>query len=94
MKFKFFKYIKNLNLCLFLKEIKQVFGAYGINVDYRHLSLIADYMTYEGVYKPFNRIGIKSNSSPLQKMTFETCFQFLKDAYLFGKNYIIFFVQK
>lgn len=43
-------------------------------------------MTFEGVYKPFNRIGIKSNSSPLQKMTFETCFQFLKDAYLFGKK--------
>ena len=28
--------------------MKQVFGAYGINVDYRHLSLIADYMAFEG----------------------------------------------
>ena len=67
-----------------LKEMKQVFGAYGINVDYRHLSLIADYMTYEGVYKPFNRIGIKTNASPLQKMSFETCLQFFKDACLYG----------
>ena len=67
-----------------IKEIKQVFGAYGINVDYRHLSLIADYMTFEGVYKPFNRIGIRTNGSPLQKMTFETCLQFFKDAYLSG----------
>jgi DNA-directed RNA polymerase I subunit RPA1 len=64
--------------------MKQVFNAYGINVDYRHLSLIADYMTFEGIYKPFNRIGIKSNSSPLQKMSFETCLQFLKDAFTFG----------
>jgi DNA-directed RNA polymerase I subunit RPA1 len=67
-----------------INEMKSVFGAYGINVDYRHLSLIADYMTFEGVYKPFNRIGIKSNSSPLQKMSFETCLQFFKDACLYG----------
>ena len=65
--------------------MKQVFNAYGINVDYRHLSLIADYMTFEGTYKPFNRLGIKSNSSPLQKMRFETCLQFFKDACLYGK---------
>lgn len=62
-----------------------VFGAYGINVDYRHLSLIADYMTFEGTFKPFNRIGIRSNPSPLQKMSFETCLQFFKDACLSGK---------
>jgi DNA-directed RNA polymerase I subunit RPA1 len=65
--------------------MKSVFNAYGINVDYRHLSLIADYMTYEGIYKPFNRIGIKANASPLQKMSFETCLQFFKDAVLTGK---------
>lgn len=67
------------------KEISMVFKAYGINVDYRHLSLIADYMTFEGVYKPFNRIGIKAHASPLQKMSFETCLQFFKDAVLTGK---------
>lgn len=66
--------------------MKQVFNAYGINVDYRHLSLIADYMTYEGTYKPFNRLGVKSNASPLQKMSFETCLQFFKDACLYGQH--------
>jgi len=71
--------------------MKQVFNAYGINVDYRHLSLIADYMTFEGTYKPFNRLGIKSNASPLQKMSFETCLQFFKDACLYGKIKIIKF---
>ncbi|XP_064625511.1 DNA-directed RNA polymerase I subunit RPA1-like [Lineus longissimus] len=67
-----------------IKEIRDVFAAYGINVDYRHLSLIADYMTFEGQYKPFNRHGIESNASPLQKMTFETTMHFLRDATISG----------
>ena len=29
------------------KEIQSVFAPYGISVDYRHLSLIADYMTVQ-----------------------------------------------
>lgn len=57
----------------------------GIAVDPRHLSLVADYMCFEGVYKPLNRFGIRSNSSPLQQMTFETSFQFLKQATLMGQ---------
>ena len=57
-----------------------MFKVYGIAVDYRHLSLIADYMTFEGFYKPFNRIGMETNSSPFQKMSFETTMHFLKSA--------------
>lgn len=57
----------------------------GIAIDPRHLSLVADYMCFEGVYKPLNRFGIRSNSSPLQQMTFETSFQFLKQATLMGQ---------
>lgn len=57
----------------------------GIAVDPRHLSLVADYMCFEGVYKPLNRFGIQSNSSPLQQMTFETSFQFLKQATMMGQ---------
>ena len=38
-----------------VKEINSVFGAYGIKVDGRHLSLLADYVTQHGVYRPFNR---------------------------------------
>ncbi|XP_062934163.1 DNA-directed RNA polymerase I subunit RPA1 [Cynocephalus volans] len=68
------------------KEIKDVFAVYGIAVDPRHLSLVADYMCFEGVYKPLNRYGIRSNSSPLQQMTFETSFQFLKQATLMGAH--------
>ncbi|XP_022089266.1 DNA-directed RNA polymerase I subunit RPA1-like [Acanthaster planci] len=63
-----------------IKEIQDVFKVYGIYVDPRHLSLVADYMTLEGTYKPFNRIGLEANSSPLQKMSFESTMHFLKQA--------------
>ncbi|TST60384.1 DNA-directed RNA polymerase I subunit RPA1 [Bagarius yarrelli] len=68
------------------KEIKDVFAVYGIEVDPRHLSLVADYMCFEGVYKPLNRFGIQSNSSPLQQMTFETSYKFLKQATMLVSN--------
>lgn len=42
-------------------------------------------MCFEGVYKPLNRFGIQSSSSPLQQMTFETSFQFLKQATMMGE---------
>lgn len=67
-----------------VQEISSVFQVYNIAVDPRHLSLIADYMTFEGSYKPFNRVGLEANSSPLQKMSFETTMHFLKTATLTG----------
>ncbi|KAH8118620.1 beta and beta-prime subunits of DNA dependent RNA-polymerase [Phellopilus nigrolimitatus] len=67
-----------------LKEIQGVFGAYSIDVDIRHLELIADYMTFDGGYKPFNRKGISTNSSPLLKASYETTAAFLSDATLHG----------
>ncbi|XP_041048418.1 DNA-directed RNA polymerase I subunit RPA1 [Carcharodon carcharias] len=68
------------------KEIKDVFSVYGIQVDPRHLSLVADYMCFDGSYKPFNRIGMQSSSSPLQQMTFETSYKFLKHATMLGAH--------
>ncbi|KAM9833161.1 DNA-directed RNA polymerase I subunit RPA1 isoform 2-T2 [Syngnathus typhle] len=68
------------------KEIKDVFAVYGIQVDPRHLSLVADYMCFEGVYKPLNRHAFKSNPSPLQQMTFETSYKFLKQATMLGAS--------
>ncbi|XP_059079806.1 DNA-directed RNA polymerase I subunit RPA1-like [Tigriopus californicus] len=69
-----------------VSEIVNVFKAYGIVVNPRHLTLIADYMTFDGSYKPFNRIGIENNPSPLQQMTFETAIGFLRHATLSGKT--------
>jgi len=68
-----------------IKEVQDVFKVYGIEIDPRHLSLIADYMTFEGVYRPFNRFGIESNPFPFQKMSFETSMSFLKTAAAFGQ---------
>ncbi|KAJ8584792.1 beta and beta-prime subunits of DNA dependent RNA-polymerase [Rhizopogon salebrosus TDB-379] len=67
-----------------LREIGGVFDAYKIDVDGRHLELIADYMTFEGGYKPFNRKGLSSNPSPLLKASYETTAAFLSDATLYG----------
>ena len=67
-------------------EIVNVFKVYGIDINPRHLSLIADYMTFDGSYKPFNRIGIENNPSPFQQMTFETAIGFLRSATLSGKS--------
>lgn len=42
-------------------------------------------MTFEGSYKPLNRLGIASCSSPFQKMSFETTVHFLRDATAHGE---------
>ncbi|KAI0451840.1 hypothetical protein F5B21DRAFT_485778 [Xylaria acuta] len=65
-------------------ELGGVFGGHGISVDNRHLNLIADYMTRNGGFTPFNRNGLKGNVSPFTKMSFETTLSFLKDALLDG----------
>ena len=66
------------------QELRQVFDAYGIEVDWRHLGLIADFMTFEGGWRPFNRIGMDKNVSPFQKMSYETTTTFLMQAALSG----------
>ncbi|OAQ35870.1 beta and beta-prime subunits of DNA dependent RNA-polymerase [Linnemannia elongata AG-77] len=67
-----------------IQEISGVFGAYGIDVDRRHLTIIADYMTFESGFKPFNRMGIESSTSPFLKMSFERTCHFLTQATLHG----------
>ena len=60
-----------------VKEIRSVFDVYGIAVDYRHLSLICDFITYSGDYRAFNRIGMEESSSPFLKMSYETTMKYL-----------------
>ncbi|ORZ31924.1 hypothetical protein BCR44DRAFT_1539185 [Catenaria anguillulae PL171] len=67
-----------------IKEIAGVFDVYGISVDKRHLSVIADYMTFEGGYKAFSRIGMGSNPSPFLQMSYETTCGFLTAATVTG----------
>ncbi|XP_047128509.1 DNA-directed RNA polymerase I subunit RPA1 isoform X1 [Hydra vulgaris] len=68
-----------------IKEVQDVFQVYGIQIDPRHLSMIGDYMTFEGVYKSFNRNAIQPNPFPFQKMSFETSINFLRSATAFGE---------
>jgi DNA-directed RNA polymerase I subunit RPA1 len=63
-----------------VSEILTVFGSYGINVNPRHLSLIADFMTRTGSYVPMNRNGMWSCPSPFLQMSFETTCTFLNKA--------------
>lgn len=63
-----------------MREVQMVFGVYGISVDRRHLSLISDFMTFNGDYRAFNRIGMEESSSPFLKMSYETTMKYLVSA--------------
>lgn len=63
-----------------VKQIGSVFGHYGIEVNHRHLSLIADFMSQAGGFKPFNRRGMTNCTSPLLQMSYETTMQFCQSA--------------
>ncbi|CAD5211450.1 unnamed protein product [Bursaphelenchus okinawaensis] len=66
------------------KEMNNVFGVYGIEVNPRHLTLVADHMTSLGSVQPFSRGAMVNNSSPLQKMTYETTLKFMRDTIIQG----------
>ena len=65
-----------------IQEIANMFDHYGIEVDKRHLTLIADHMTFNGTYRPFNRISMSDNPSPLLRMSFETTMTFMTESAL------------
>ena len=67
-----------------IREMDAVFKGHGIAVDNRHLNLIADVMTKEGGFTPFNRMGMAGSVSPFMKMSFETTMNVLRDAVLDG----------
>ena len=67
-----------------VREMNAVFQGHNITVDMRHINLIADFMTRDGGFKPFSRTGLTSSVSPLQKASFETTTNFVRDAVLNG----------
>uniref|UniRef100_A0A8D8YI58 DNA-directed RNA polymerase subunit n=2 Tax=Cacopsylla melanoneura TaxID=428564 RepID=A0A8D8YI58_9HEMI len=69
-----------------IREVKNVFAVYGIEVDPRHLSLVADYMTHNGSYVAMNRNGIRLNPSFIQKMTFEMPLEKIRQASIQGRD--------
>lgn len=68
-----------------IREISEVFKMYGITVDSRHLTLVADYMTFNGTFQPLSRKGMENSASPLQQMSFESSLNFLRSATLQGE---------
>lgn len=66
------------------REMANVFAVYGIQVDPRHLSLIADYMTYSGSIRGMNRMSMEASASPFQQMSFESTLRYLKSAAILG----------
>ncbi|KAK3889624.1 hypothetical protein Pcinc_006389 [Petrolisthes cinctipes] len=69
-----------------IREIRAVQSAYDIKIDFRHLTLLADYFTCEGIYKACSRQALATCLSPLQKMSYETCTENLKLALLRGEE--------
>ena len=55
-----------------IKEIRNILSSYGIYVNYRHITLPVDWMTWIGDLTPLTRHGIrKVDASPLKRSTFE-----------------------
>jgi DNA-directed RNA polymerase subunit A' len=73
---------------LLILEIKEVLKTQGLDIDIRHLKLVADSMTNTGEVKGVTRMGIiAQKSSILARATFETPVpQFIKAAIKGGKD--------
>ncbi|PIN94064.1 hypothetical protein COU61_00610 [Candidatus Pacearchaeota archaeon CG10_big_fil_rev_8_21_14_0_10_35_13] len=70
-----------------IKEIKKVLEGQGIDIDYRHLELVADTMTATGGVKGVTRMGIiAEKSSVLARASFETPVKQFVDATVSGKD--------
>jgi len=65
-----------------IKEVCSVLGAYGLDVSYRHLSLIADTMTFFGEIRPMTRKSMSQSTSPFLRVTYEMAQKFMVDSCL------------
>ncbi|CAM0876906.1 unnamed protein product [Alopecurus aequalis] len=69
-----------------IQEVNQVFKPFGIDVNMRHLSLVADFMTSGGSYRPMNILGMAQFcTSPFGKMSFEQATRFISEAACYGE---------
>lgn len=65
-----------------ISEIASVLNVYGLDVNYRHLSLIGDHMTRTGKILPMTRGSMNHQSSPFLRITFERAMHYMQDACL------------
>ena len=68
-----------------ISQANYTISIYGISVDYRHISLLSDTMTFTGKVIGLNRYGItKMKNSPMMLASFEKTGEILYDAAFFG----------
>ncbi len=73
-----------------INEIKFTFGGHGIQVDNRHLQLVADLMTFKGQVLGFQRHGMtKMKDSVLTHSSFEKTNDILFDSAFHSRNDVI-----
>jgi len=72
---------------LIINEIKEVLDSQGLDINYRHLDLVADAMTNTGEIKGVTRMGIiAQKASILARATFETPIKQFVNAIVKGKT--------
>ncbi|MEM4761915.1 MAG: DNA-directed RNA polymerase subunit A'', partial [Thermofilum sp.] len=70
-----------------IEEIKKVLDEHGLDVDYRHIMLVADAMTYTGVVRQVGRHGVAGEKgSVLARASFEVTVKNLVEAALLGEE--------
>jgi len=68
-----------------LEEMIKIFESYGLRVDYRHFSLLADLLTWYGEYKGITRYGvIAEKTSTLSRAAFEVPIKHFTNAAMMG----------
>jgi len=70
-----------------IKEVNKVIESQGLNINNRHIDLIADTMCFSGLIKGITRYGVvKEKSSILARASFETPIRHIFEAGITGEN--------
>ena len=70
---------------MIMEEIRAILKMYGLAVNYRHISCLADVMTSRGKLMSITRHGVnRSDKGPLMRSSFEETVDILMDAAAFG----------
>ena len=70
-----------------INELRFVFSAYGIYVNYRHITSLIDTMSFRGRLTSITRSGInKVDSGVLRKSTFEETVEILHEGAIFAER--------
>jgi DNA-directed RNA polymerase subunit A" len=63
-----------------IDQLSSIYQSQGLDIDIRHITLLADAMTVDGEIKPTTRIGIIKSKSLIAKFNYEETINFILDA--------------